>query len=85
MGHDEAVVTGDALPDTKVVRRKLAGVPKVEVAGLSKEFVEVLFWDTITQIRAELAEVSKKYLPLFLCNRWQEMGMAARHCRSGAS
>src|SRR4051812_14512445 len=29
--------TGDALPDAKVVRRELAGVPKVEVVGLSKE------------------------------------------------
>ena len=45
--------TGDALPEAKVVRRKLAGVPKVEVVGLSKEKVEELFWDTITQVRAD--------------------------------
>ena len=31
--------TGDALPDAKVVRRELAGVPRVEVAGLSREKV----------------------------------------------
>ena len=31
--------TGDALPDAKVVRRELAGVPRVEVVGLSKEKV----------------------------------------------
>ena len=32
--------TGEALPEAKVVRRELAGVPKVEVVGLSKEKVE---------------------------------------------
>jgi len=35
-------------------------VPKVEVVGLSKEGVEELFWDTITQVRADLAGVSRK-------------------------
>ena len=29
--------TGEALPEAKVVRREVAGVPKVEVVGLSKE------------------------------------------------
>ncbi|OBK73337.1 hypothetical protein A5650_21185 [Mycobacterium sp. 1164985.4] len=52
--------TGDALPDAKVVRRELAGIPRVEVAGLSKEKVEELFWDTITQVRADLAGVPRK-------------------------
>jgi hypothetical protein len=52
--------TGDALPDAKVVRRELAGVPRVEVAGLSREKVEELFWDTITQVRADLAGVPRK-------------------------
>ena len=51
--------TGDALPDAKVVRRELAGVPKVAVVGLSKEKVEELFWDTITQVRADLAGVPR--------------------------
>ena len=52
--------TGDALPDAKVVRRELAGIPRVEVAGLSKDKVEELFWDTITQVRADLAGVPRK-------------------------
>lgn len=52
--------TGDALPDAKVVRRELAGVPKVEVIGLHREKVEQLFWDTITQVRAELAGVPRQ-------------------------
>ena len=47
--------TGEALPEPKVVRRELAGVANVEVVGLSKEKVEELFWDTITQVRADLA------------------------------
>ena len=33
----------------------LPRVPKVEVVGLSKEKVEELFWDTVTQVRADLA------------------------------
>ena len=44
--------TGEALPEAKVVRREMAGVPRVEVVGLSKEKVEGTFWDTITQVRA---------------------------------
>ena len=52
--------TGDAMPDAKVVRRELAGVPRVEVVGLSKEKVEETFWETITQIRADLAGIQKK-------------------------
>ena len=53
--------TGEALPEAKLVRRELAGVPKVEVVvGLSREKVEELFWDTITQVRADLAGVPRK-------------------------
>ena len=52
--------TGDALPEAKVVRRKLAGVPRVEVVGLSKEKVEELFWDAVTQVRADLAGIQRK-------------------------
>ena len=51
---------GYVLPHAKVVRRELAGVPKVEVVGLSKEKVEELFWETITQVRADLAGLSQK-------------------------
>ena len=43
-----------------MVRRELTGVPKIEVVGLSKEKVEELFWDAVTQARAELAGVSGK-------------------------
>ena len=50
---------GEALPEAKVVRRELAGVPRVEVVGRSKEKVEELFWDTITQLRADLAGVPR--------------------------
>ena len=52
--------TGDALPDAKVVRREMAGVPKIEVVGLFKEKVEELFWDAITQVRADLAGLPRK-------------------------
>ena len=43
-----------------MVRRELAGVPKIEVVGRSKEKVEEIFWDTVTQVRAELAGVPRK-------------------------
>ena len=52
--------TGEALPEAKVVRRELAGVPSVEVVGLSQEKVEEMFRDTITQVRADLAGVPRK-------------------------
>jgi hypothetical protein len=52
--------TGDALPDAKVVRRELAGVPRIEVVGLSRQKVEEIFWDTITQVRADLAGIQRK-------------------------
>jgi hypothetical protein len=52
--------TGDALPDAKVVRREVTGAPKIEVVGRSKEKVEEIFWDAVTQARAELAGVSRK-------------------------
>lgn len=51
--------TGDALPEAKVVRRELASIPRVEVAGLSREKVEELFWDTISDVRADLAGVPR--------------------------
>ena len=52
--------TGDALPEATVVRRELAGAPKIEVVGSCKEKVEELFWETVTQVRAELAGVPRK-------------------------
>ena len=51
--------TGEALPEAKVVRRELAGVPRVEVVGLSKEKVEETFWDTITQVAGPTWRVSR--------------------------
>ena len=64
-------------------RRGAANWPgaQVEVVGLSKEKVEELFWDTITQVRADLAGVAKKWFR-FPCGRWNETGISARHCRS---
>ena len=35
-------------------------MPKVEVVGLSKEKVEELVWETITQVRTDLAGVCQK-------------------------
>ena len=58
--HPPGMVDGEALPDAKVVRRELAGVPRIEVVGLSEEKVEELFWDTITQAGAEVAGVPRK-------------------------
>ena len=52
--------TGEALSEATVVRRELAGVPKIEVVGRSKEKVEEMFWEAVTQARAELAGVIRK-------------------------
>ena len=52
--------TGEALPEAAVVRREMAGVPRIEVVGLSKEKVEKIFWEAITQARAELAGIPWK-------------------------
>ena len=52
--------TGEALPEATVVRRELAGAPKIEVVGLSKEKVEEIFWDAVTQARADLAGIQTK-------------------------
>ena len=41
--------TGEALPAATVVRRELTGMPKIEVVGRSKEKVEEIFWETVTQ------------------------------------
>ena len=39
--------TGEALPEATVVCRELAGAPKIEVVGVSKEKVEEIFWDAV--------------------------------------
>ena len=43
-----------------IARRELAGVPRVEVIGSSKERVEEMFWDAITRIREQLAGIQRK-------------------------
>ena len=62
-----------ALPEAKVVRRELR-VPKIEVVGLSKEKVEELFWDTITQVRADLAGVSEEIALRYFVRRMERNG-----------
>jgi hypothetical protein len=52
--------TDEALPEATVVRREVAGVAKVEVVGRSKVKVEEIFWDTVTQVRADLAGIRRK-------------------------
>ena len=52
--------TGEQLPDAKVVRREITGTPKIEVVGLSKDKVEEIFWDAVTQARADLAGIQRK-------------------------
>ena len=77
--------TGDALPDAKVVRRELAGVPKIEVVGLSKEKVEEIFWDAVTQVTGRPGRSPQEITSAILCGGWKETGMATRHCRPYAS
>ena len=43
-----------------MVHRELAGVAKIEVVALSKEKVEEIFWDAVTQVRADLAGIRRK-------------------------
>lgn len=52
--------TGDVLPEATVVRREMTGAPKIEVVGMSKEKVEEIFWDSVTQARADLAGVPRQ-------------------------
>ena len=58
--HPPGVVDRRGAPEPKVVRREVAGVAKVEVVGRSKEKVEEIFWDTVTQVRADLAGIRRK-------------------------
>ena len=63
--------TGEALPEAKVVRRELARVPKIEVVGLPKEKVEELLWDTVTQVRADLAGVPEEMISAIPFVEWK--------------
>ena len=67
--------------EAKVVRRELAGVPRVEVVGLSKQKVEELLWDTITQVRGRPGGGTQEITSAFLCSRWNETGIVTRYCR----
>ena len=79
--------TGESLPEATVVRRELAGAPKIEVVGRSKEKVEELFWDAVTQARADSLESRGNRLLVFhaadgiKAARRLDISAAVRHCR----
>ena len=53
--------TGEALPELKVVRRELAGVAEGRGGrAIQGEGGREIFWDTVTQVRADLAGVPRK-------------------------
>ncbi len=67
--------TGEALPEAKMARRELAGVPRVEVVGLSQGKGRGTVLDTITQVRADLAAVPRKGVSAHLPKRWKTLGI----------
>ena len=77
--------TGDALPEAKVVRRELAGVPKIEVVGpvQGEGGGTVLGHGHPGQGRP--GGSPEEIISAISCGGWKEMGMATRHCRPGAS
>ena len=77
--------TGEALPEATVVRRELAGVPKVEVVGpvQGEGGGTVLGHGHPGQGRA--GGSAQEIISAISCGGWKEMGMATRHCRPGAS
>ena len=77
--------TGDALPDAKVVRRELAGVPKIEVVGpvQGESGGNLLGRGYPGQGRA--GRGPQEMISAISCGRRKEMGMATRHCRPRAS
>ena len=77
--------TGDALPEAKVVRRELAGVPKIEVVGLSKEKVEETLLGRGHPGQGRPGRRPEEIISAISCGGWKEMGMAARLCRPDAS
>jgi hypothetical protein len=54
-----------ALPEATVVRREL-GVPKSRWPGDPRRNVEELFWDTIAQVRGDLAGIQRKKVLHFM-------------------
>ena len=77
--------TGDALPDAKVVRRELAGVPRVEVVGRSKEKVEETLLGHDHPGQGRPGGTASEVISTHSCGGWKETGMATRHCRPRAS
>ena len=68
--------TGDALPEATVVRRELAGGRRSS-GGPVEEKVEELFWETVTQVRAELRA--------YPGNRFRHLGRKKGRNRHGDS
>ena len=77
--------TGDALPDATVVRRELTGVPKIEVVGLSKEKVEEIFWDEVTQVTGRPGRSSEEITSARLVRRTERNGHSDSTLPSRAS
>ena len=77
--------TGEALPEAKVVRRELAGVPKIEVVGpvQGEGGGDLLGRGHPGQGRP--GRSPQEITSAISCGRWNEMGMATRHCRPDAS
>ena len=65
--------TGDALPEAKVVRRELAGVPRVEVVGLvaGEGRGTILGHDYPGQGRSRRS--ATEIISAHSCRRWNEM------------
>ena len=77
--------TGEALPEAKVVRRELAGVPRIEVVGRSKEKVEETVLGHGYPGPGRAGRSPEEITSALSRGRWKEMGMATRHCRPSAS
>ena len=77
--------TGEALPEATVVRRELAGVPKIEVVGPSKEKVEETVLGRGHPGQGRPGRSTQEIISAISCGRWNETGMATRHCRPDAS
>ena len=73
--------TGEALPEAKVVRRELAGVPKIEVVGpvQGEGGGDLLGRGHPGQGRA--GRSPEEITSAISCGGWKETGIATRHCR----
>ena len=77
--------TGDALPEATVVRRELAGVPKIEVVGrVQGEGGGTVLGDGHPG-QGRVGGRAQEIISASSCGGWKEMGMATRHCRPDAS